>query len=54
VPLTGGHDRLAVRGNVKRCPATNRVSERPAAPSCGCLVPAEISPLNPFRANPKE
>ena len=48
MPLTGGHDRLAVRGNLKRCPAPSRVSERSAAPSCGCLVPAEISPLNRF------
>src|SRR6266550_3670629 len=39
VPLTGGRDRIAVRGNVKRCPAASRVSGRFAAPSCGCLTP---------------
>jgi hypothetical protein len=39
VPLTGGRDRIAVRGNVKRCPATSRVSGRFAAPSCGFLTP---------------
>ena len=37
--LTGGRDRIAVRGNVKRCPVTSRVSGRFAAPSCGCLTP---------------
>ena len=36
--LTGGRDRLEVRGSVKRCPATSRVGDRRAAPSCGCLV----------------
>jgi hypothetical protein len=30
---------LAVRGTVKRCPVTSRVSVRFAAPSCGCLAP---------------
>ncbi len=53
VPLTGGRDRIAVRGNVKRCPATSRASGRSAAPSCGCLAPdPPIRGISPFRANP--
>src|SRR6267154_3849428 len=48
-PLTDGLDRIAVRGNVKRCPATSRVSGRSAAPSCGflLLIPL-IRGISPF------